>query len=201
MSGYSHWGLRNRDPGRELWRGAKQAEEDLRDKTDSRHEDGAEGGVCQHQRCQQLLKRNFPLCQGLLWNKVLMISQAGIYVEFILVLYTRVNFSSLLLNFCLFYNVEVVREDGNFRIKYFLPYRYDVWKLFEKCSQEFAREMRARKDMIWYSAGVILGQLGCILLHKTVEISQIKLALTEFKEKKRGWKFLVVEIVVLLTQI
>ena len=55
-----------------------------------------------------------------------MISQAGIYVEFILVLYTRVNFSSLLLNFCLFYNVEVVREDGNFRIKYFLPYRYDV---------------------------------------------------------------------------
>ena len=38
----------------------------------------------------------------------------------------RVNFSSLLLNFCLFYNVVVVREDGNFRIKYFLPYRYDV---------------------------------------------------------------------------
>lgn len=69
----------------------------------------------------------------------------------------RVNFSSLLLNFCLFY--YVVREDGNFQIKYFLPYR-------EICSQEFVQEMSARKDMIWYSAGVILGQLGCILLHK-----------------------------------
>ena len=35
----------------------------------------------------------------------------------------RVNFSSLLLNFCLFY--YVVREDGNFQIKYFLSYRYE----------------------------------------------------------------------------
>ena len=75
----------------------------------------------------------------------------------------RVNFSSLLLNFCLFY--YVVREDGNFQIKYFLPYRYENSSK-EICSQEFVREMSARKDMIWYSAGVILGQLGCILLHK-----------------------------------
>ena len=49
--------------------------------------------------------------------------------------------------------------------------------------------MSARKDMIWYSAGVILGQWVAFYYIKTSEISQIKLDLTEnLKRGKRVWK-------------
>ena len=60
---------------------------------------------------------------------------------------------------------------------------------WEICSQEFVQEMSARKDMIWYSAGVILGQLGCILLHKNKwNITDKVRSDREFKERRKRVK-------------
>ena len=89
-----HPGLHTRQPGAggEV-RGAR-AQAALRDKTDPREQEPPAGGLR-----PRGLTGHHPLLQGLLYHQVLMISQRGIEVE--RMSFIRVNFSSLLLNFCL----------------------------------------------------------------------------------------------------